>query len=353
MSFKISSQESFKGQEVKLEINIPDTSKGEDHTSELSDSAIRLLGTFPFSLVLKNKTIHGDFRFKTKPGYQLNDGDYHCDASVDIILLDIKSFFMKAELILTDLSTEYQVKLEKEELSKQEIGLIRSEKYRKISNDTFCSTSTMSSYIMYYGNDKYFSIKGNITLWLPFMEDNKANCELTNFKSLICKDAFDQLDKNFKIICQGEKFHFNKTLLSMVSEVFAKMIQGPFNKEATSNSVEIIDFSPETIRTFQKFAFKNEELKGEEINIELIMFAQKYLMKALVSKCKEKLFAKVTHGNVFEIIKTSYFLDDEDIFKKASKYLKANSDELKNTDEWMSFEEANPKIMIKVYRHMI
>ena len=89
------------------------------------------------------------------------------------------------------------------------------------------------------------------------------------------------------------------------------------------------------------------------MNMELLMFAQKYLMKPLVAKCREQLFANITHGNVFEIIKTAYFIDDEDIFKEASEYLKANSEELKDTDDWLSFEEANPKIIAKVYRFMM
>ena len=138
----------------------------------------------------------------------------------------------------------------------------------------------------------------------------------------------------------------------MVSEVFAKMIQGTL-REANSNSVEIIDFSPHTIRTFQKFAFENEEIKDEEMNMELLMFAQKYLMKPLVSKCREQLFANITHGNVFEIIKTAYFIDDEDVFKKASEYLKANSNELKDTDDWISFEETHLEIMNKAFHYMM
>ena len=175
---------------------------------------------------------------------------------------------------------------------------------------------------------------------------------LKNFKSLINEHAFAQVDKNFTIICQGERFHFNKTLLSLISEVFAKMIQGPFNKEATSNTAEIVDFSPDTIRTFQKFAFEDQEIKDEDVNVELLMFAQKYLMTPLVAKCKEQLLATITHGNVFEIIKTAYFLDDENMFKIASEYIKVNLGELEDTEEWQSLEETNPKIMIKVLKHM-
>ena len=40
------------------------------------------------------------------------------------------------------------------------------------------------------------------------------------------------------------------------------------------------------------------------------------------------------------------------MFKIASEYLKVNSNELKDTEEWLSFEEGNPKIMIKVLKHM-
>ena len=42
------------------------------------------------------------------------------------------------------------------------------------------------------------------------------------------------------------------------------------------------------------------------------MFAQKYLMKPLVAQCKEQLFGTITNENVFDIIKTSYFIDDKD-----------------------------------------
>ena len=362
MSFKIASQKSFKGQEVKLEINIANTSMCEDHSSE-SNYGIKSLRTLPFPLVLKNKTIHGDLKFVIDSAFQV-DESFQCEVSVYLSLFDIESFSVKAELTLTNLETEMQVTMEEETFSKQDrkfgIGLIRSEKYKKLSNDSFCSTSRMQSFMSYDNSISvnHFSIKGSITLWLAldFVEDNEANhnpkLELANFKSLICKDAFDQLDKNFKIVCQGEEFHFSKSLLSMVSEVFAKMIQGSFNKEATSNSVEIVDFSPETIRTFQKFAFENVELKDEEISMELLMFAQKYLMKPLVAQCKEQLFGTITNENVFDIIKTSYFIDDKDIFKKSSEYLKDNSDDLEDTDEWLSFEEAYPKIMNKVWRCM-
>ena len=48
-------------------------------------------------------------------------------------------------------------------------------------------------------------------------------------------------EKNFTFICDGESFHFNKTLLCLVSGVFKRMIERQSNEEAISNSVEIED----------------------------------------------------------------------------------------------------------------
>ena len=366
MSIEIS-QESFKGQEVELKIDIPDTSILRDHSSECYLlEGCTLLRSLPFTLVLNGKTIEGDFCIHRE---HTNDDDAHDVIEVGVAFYKDKMdkcYSIKAKLEIINLETEKKtIKEFKDQFAEFDfndryLDTIKSARYGKSLNMKNDSYHVETCYISYNAvSSSHLSIKGIIILDLhsdfvkTLKEDSVPTSMLENFKSLICKNAFAQVDNNFKIICQGEEFQFNKTLLSMVSEVFAKMVQGNFNKEATSNSVEIIDFSPDTIRTFQKFAFENEEIKDEEMNMELLMFAQKYLMKPLIAKCRERLFANITHGNVFEIIKTAYFIDDEDIFKEASEYLKANSEELKDTDDWLSFEEANPKIIAKVYRFMM
>ena len=311
---------------------------------DLSKSSL-LYRTFPLTSFAKGKEIKGELWFKEHENSKKL-------LEIGVTMYDVEQFLAIFNLNLEDQCE--QEKFAKSCRGKRVSYLSKTSTNQKLPKSTSYAICRETFYVRHEIGGRNIKVSGKITLKIDFVQDSKANqiskCELTNFKSLICKDAFDQLDKNFKIVCQGEEFHFNKTVLSMVSEVFAKMVQGPFNKEATSNTVEIIDFSPETIRNFQKFAFENEELKDIEINMELLMFAQKYLMKPLVAKCKKQLFGTITHENVFDIIKTSFFIDDEEIFKKASKYLKANSEELKDTDEWMSFEETNPKIMIKVLK---
>ena len=59
-----------------------------------------------------------------------------------------------------------------------------------------------------------------------------------------------------------------------------KMIERLIN-EADEYALHI----KESGRMIVKLRKANEEIKDEEMNMELLMFAQKYLMKPLVSKC--------------------------------------------------------------------
>ena len=324
----------------------------EDHSSECVKIGCSSLRTFPFSLVLRDKTIQGDLIIHKEPKETI----YYSNIEVTIALFEVDNFIIKPRFDVTNLLNDEKVKFRSKSFSNQSlINIVKSAKYKKLPKDVLRSQSNL--FETFYKDElsnpnPIFALKGSITLWIDFAKDSEGETisKLKNFKSLISEQAFAQVDKNFTIICQGEKFHFNKILLSLVSEVFAKMVQGPFNKEATSNTAEIVDFSPDTIRTFQKFAFEDQEIKDEDVNVELLMFAQKYLMTPLVTKCKEQLLATITHGNVFDIIKTAYFLDDENMFKIASEYIKVNSNDLEDTDEWLSLEETNPKIMIKVLK---
>ena len=139
----------------------------------------------------------------------------------------------------------------------------------------------------------------------------------------------------------------------MTSEVFARMIQASKSKEAISNSVIIDDFAPDTIKAFQRVAFGNEEIKDKDLTPELLMFAQKYLVKPLVTKIKENLMDSMTNENVFDVIKVAYLIDDEDMFKEACKYLKEKKDELKDSVEWKTFGQDHPACMIKALTSIV
>ena len=201
---------------------------------------------------------------------------------------------------------------------------------------------------------KYYSKPKRVEMCLEVeeeLEHDTTNTKLESFVFSISEEALNQFgdDKNFKIICNGEDFYFNKTLLSLVSEVFQKMLQGN-SKEAKENCVEICDFSPDTIRTFEKFSFSSEKIKPEEITVELLMFANKYFMKPLETKCKNYFVSTLNKDNLQDFIKAAYDIDDEKMLQVGAKYFSRIKSDLKDSEEWKNFENQNSKCMNKVYR---
>ena len=173
------------------------------------------------------------------------------------------------------------------------------------------------------------------------------------FKHFISSEVISQLEveKNFTIKCHGESFQFNKSLLSMMSEVFKQMVCGN-SKEAKSNCVEIKDFAPETIRAFGRVAFGDESIKNEDLTTDLLMFANKYFMKPLMKKCRNNLILILNNDNLGEIVKVAYHIDDEELLKVCAKHLLQNKAELNNTEEWKHFAKANADCMNKVCQMM-
>ena len=127
------------------------------------------------------------------------------------------------------------------------------------------------------------------------------------------------------------------------------MLQGN-SKEAQENCVEISDFSPDTIRTFEKFSFSSEKIKPEEITVELLMFANKYFMKPLETKCKNYFISILNKNNLLDFIKAAYDIDDEEMLKIGAKYFSKIKNDLRDSEDWKNFENQNSKCMVRVYR---
>ena len=216
---------------------------------------------------------------------------------------------------------------------------------------------TMRSILVYdpAGTDLFKLRADEMTLQIElksFAKDEPLPKEAGNFISAISPEAIAQLeqDKNFKIICNGEDFHFNKTLLSLVSEVFQKMVQGN-SKEARDNYVEINDFYPDTIRAFQKFSFGTEKIQPEDLSVELLMFANRYFMKSLETKCKKHLVTVLEKekDNLLDFIKIAYDLEDEEMLKIGANYFSRYRKELKGSEDLKKFKKSNPDCMVRIY----
>ena len=349
-------------QEVKIKVDVNILEEGEDQTNKFShvmgnSTHSILFKTFPFSFMCSETRIYGDFWIR------------EAQTSIDtkstflhgVTLYNLTSFFasMNLNMVMKNSNGQCETHETKTELIDPVIStsnVLKSEIIKeKLPNNEHCAFALGKDFFL---NETITNATSNaylnceIKLYVnPVME----TVDKSNLKSILCNEAISCLeeDKNFTLISNGQMFHFNKNLLSLISEVFGRMILTSNSKEVVNNSVEINDFAPDTIKAFQRVAFGNEKINDEDMSPELLMFAQKYLMKPLVAKIKYKIMDSLTNNNIFDIIKVAYLIDDEDMFKEACKYLSKNKDELKNSAEFQEFGKEHPVCMIKALTSII
>ena len=341
----------FQQSKVKIDVNILE---GEDHTKRAGNNCA-FFKTFPFTFFKDDLEIFGDFWIKeNKPS---EEGKTR--VVLGVTLYNLKTFIADMEMIFSNVDNQNKL-IEYKKKPVQALFLNTKVLQSKIHEEKFSEKNDNASvqnelYLDEPILGNYTSIKSQINLLIKASKSSTKNNQMQNFVSILSHEAISQFvqDNDFSMICQEEEFKFNKYLLSMISEVFARMIQASNSKEALSNSMVIDDFAPDTIRAFQRVAFGNEEIKDEDLTPELLMFAQKYLIKPLVTKIKEKLMASMTNENVFDVIKVAYLIDDEDMFKEACKHLKEKKDELKDSIEWKTFGQDHPACMIKALTSIV
>ena len=82
-----------------------------------------------------------------------------------------------------------------------------------------------------------------------------------------------------------------------------------------------MDFSPDTIRAFQRIVFENKVLNGQDPIIDLMMFADKYFIIPLKQKCIKGLVTYLSNENVYDAIKIAAQIQDDDLINTCTKFL--------------------------------
>ena len=170
-------------------------------------------------------------------------------------------------------------------------------------------------------------------------------------KNLLYEDTFGSHNKNpdFTILCQDKSFQFNKRNLCFVSKVFQKMIESSYTQESKSDKVEIIDFNPEVVEAFNRVMFQNDEsLDENDLTVELLMFANKYCVLTLVKFLTNHLSESLTMHNIYPVIIGAYLTDNDELLKKALKFIQNNNGQFQDNEDWKEFQKSHPQCFVKM-----
>ena len=215
----------FRKVEIGIEVRILD--EGEDFSDKTVDSII-LYKTFPFSFMFGEKRFYGDFYIREDAVNSEGKSPFWHG----VILYNYHNYSFHASMDMSITSADYRTKIcEIKTEFKQSCfccsskNLIRSKiNLEKLSGNETPGLINQEILLDESLTNSHTLMTGKIQLYfIPTM--NKA--AKSNLKSVICDNAITQLEneKNFTLICDGQMFHFNKALLSLVSEVFGRMIQ--------------------------------------------------------------------------------------------------------------------------------
>ena len=362
MSFIVEYENSYTVNVHKVKLNLDiNTTNCEDHSANCSNSC-KLFRILPITIPLKDSEIKGDVFIHKGIRDWASRHRKPNELNFELILYNVKRFEVDAKLNFSCLSPPLNTTiLRSGDVSKpmpnqqlQAKGVAfqaRAPTEVPKASWKFSTDMEIPSNQTDYTFD--ISLKGSLSMKIDCIQESLRETTM-NIIPWISKEVISEFESetNFTFICDGETFYFNKTLLCLVSGVFKRMIERQSNEEAISNSVEIEDVSAETIRAFQRVAFGMEEVKDEDFSIDLLMFANKYLIEPLVAKCKDQIIGTLNNEDVFDVIKAAYLINDEEMLMAASKHLKKNLNELKNSEEWLTFEKSNPTCMNKVLRKM-
>ena len=127
------------------------------------------------------------------------------------------------------------------------------------------------------------------------------------------------------------------------------MLESPWSVESKNGHVEIKEVKPGTILAFKNLLLNGNAFKKEDLNIDMMIFADRYIVKELFDLCVKYIDSfDVTNENIFESIQALCLNNKDSFFKKAVLLLKKNYGALKQDPRWEEFTKKNPICVLKM-----
>ena len=130
------------------------------------------------------------------------------------------------------------------------------------------------------------------------------------------------------------------------------MFENPNNIECQNGSVTLEDVDTNTIVAFKKF-LTNHQIKEEEFNVSMLLFADRYNIQTIVELCLNNLKINMTKENFPEIVKASDMISDKGLLQAAINFAKQNMGTFEDDPNVKKFMRANQDLFINFFEEMM
>ena len=114
-------------------------------------------------------------------------------------------------------------------------------------------------------------------------------------------------------------------------------------KEVNENHFEMVDFNKVTVEKFLMFLYNCENLDLEDFTPELLLIAEKYNVKKLLTECEKVLRNSLDSENVFQILKVAFLANQNLLMDTAQEFLFENPKNLIRK-EWIQLNIEHPTL---------
>lgn len=151
------------------------------------------------------------------------------------------------------------------------------------------------------------------------------------------------------IVVGDEEFPACRNILSLHSDVFAKMFESDMLEKKTGR-VEIVDVDPAIFKLFLRFIYCGK-LDRSDINelLELILIADKYSVRSLVSFCGYRISNNLNVNNVIDVFITADRVKEECLKNNCMDFIIKNKDEVVGTENFKNMVKTNLDLFVELF----
>ena len=95
------------------------------------------------------------------------------------------------------------------------------------------------------------------------------------------------------------------------------------------------------------------DLGNVSVNVEMLVFADRYNIQPLVKFCQNHLKNSVTKENFMDIVKAADVINDKDLMQAAAKFASLNIGKFDNDPEIKNFIKTNPECFANIWELMM
>ena len=159
-----------------------------------------------------------------------------------------------------------------------------------------------------------------------------------------------------KIVCgDGKTFLCHKLVLGCQSEIFNTIFKNKSLMEKQSEGVMKIeekDVNSDIMEQLLYFLYFQKVEDNQKVNVDLLIAADKYLVKGLLDFCTKFLESNLSVENALDVLFKAELVNQKTLFHAASKFVRKNLGKVNKTSAWEEMLKKNPTLIANLFSQM-